>query len=54
MPSPETLLIFTLAALAMNISPGPSNLYVMSRSLAQGTRAGLVAAGGLATGSLFM
>jgi threonine/homoserine/homoserine lactone efflux protein len=53
MPSPETLLIFTLAALAMNISPGPSNLYVMSRSLAQGTTAGLVAAGGLATGSLF-
>lgn len=53
MPTPQTLLIFTLAALAMNISPGPSNLYVMSRSLAQGTSAGLVAAGGLATGSLF-
>ena len=52
MPSPETLLVFTLAALALNISPGPSNLYVMSRSLAQGTSAGLVAAGGMATGSL--
>src|SRR6185369_1134352 len=53
MPSLQTLLIFTAAAFAMNISPGPSNLYVMSRSLAQGTSAGLVAAGGLATGSLF-
>jgi threonine/homoserine/homoserine lactone efflux protein len=53
MPNLQTLLIFTLAALAMNISPGPSNLYVMSRSLAQGTAAGLVAAAGLATGSLF-
>jgi threonine/homoserine/homoserine lactone efflux protein len=53
MPSIQTLLIFTAAALAMNISPGPSNLYVMSRSLAQGTSAGLVAAAGLATGSLF-
>ena len=53
MPSSETLLLFTLAALAMNISPGPSNLYVMSRSLVQGTSAGLIAAGGLATGSLF-
>ena len=53
MPSLQTLLLFTAAALAMNISPGPSNLYVMSRSLAQGTSAGLVAAGGLATGSLF-
>jgi threonine/homoserine/homoserine lactone efflux protein len=53
MPSLHSLLIFTLAAAAMNISPGPSNLYVMSRSLAQGARAGLVAAAGLATGSLF-
>jgi threonine/homoserine/homoserine lactone efflux protein len=53
MPSTDTLLLFTLAALAMNLSPGPSNLYVMSRSLAQGTSAGLVAAAGLATGSLF-
>jgi threonine/homoserine/homoserine lactone efflux protein len=52
MPSLETFAVFTLAALAMNISPGPSNLYVMSRSLAQGTSAGLVAAGGMATGSL--
>jgi threonine/homoserine/homoserine lactone efflux protein len=53
MPSLQTLLLFTAAALAMNISPGPSNLYVMSRSLAQGTSAGLIAAGGLAAGSLF-
>jgi len=53
MPSLQTLLIFTTAALAMNISPGPSNLYVISRSLAQGTSAGLIAATGLATGSLF-
>ena len=53
MPSLQTLLIFTAAAFAMNISPGPSNLYVMSRSLAQGTSAGLIAAAGLATGSLF-
>jgi threonine/homoserine/homoserine lactone efflux protein len=53
MPSLHSLLIFALAAAAMNISPGPSNLYVMSRSLAQGSRAGLVAAIGLATGSLF-
>jgi threonine/homoserine/homoserine lactone efflux protein len=53
MPNLQTLLIFTAAALAMNISPGPSNLYVMSRSLAQGTSAGLIAAAGLATGGLF-
>lgn len=52
MPSVETLLIFTAAALLMNISPGPSNFYVMSRSVAQGPRGGAVAALGLATGSL--
>lgn len=52
MPSIETLLIFTAAAALMNISPGPSNFYVMSRSIAQGPRAGALAAMGLALGSL--
>ncbi|MEZ5668564.1 MAG: LysE family translocator [Alphaproteobacteria bacterium] len=52
MPDLQTLIGFTLAALAMNLSPGPSNLYVMSRSIAQGAAAGAVAAGGLAAGSL--
>jgi len=52
MPGLETLLIFTAAALVMNLSPGPSNFYVLSRSLAQGTPAGLVATAGLAAGSL--
>ena len=52
MPSTETLLVFTAAALLMNISPGPSNFYVMSRSVAQGPRGGAVAAIGLAVGSL--
>ena len=37
----------------MNAAPGPSNLYVLSRSLAQGTAGGLVSALGLALGSLF-
>jgi len=52
MPSLDTLLIFTAAALIMNLSPGPSNFYVLSRSLAQGTPAGLIATAGLAAGSL--
>jgi threonine/homoserine/homoserine lactone efflux protein len=53
MPSLSHLLIFAFAALAMNAAPGPSNLYVLSRSLAQGSAAGLVSALGLALGSLF-
>src|SRR5215470_9935024 len=53
MPSVTHLAIFALAALAMNAAPGPSNLYVLSRSLAQGAAAGLVSALGLALGNLF-
>lgn len=52
MPSPDTLIVFIVAALVLNLSPGPSNLYVMARSISQGPRAGMVAAGGLATGAL--
>ena len=52
MPSIETLLAFTLAAIVMNLSPGPSNLYVMARTLEQGLRGGLAAVAGLAAGSL--
>lgn len=52
MPSTEILLAFTAAALLLNISPGPSNFYIMARSIAQGTRGGIVAALGLAVGSM--
>lgn len=52
MPSIETLAVFVTAAVLIGISPGPSNLYVMSRTVAQGRRGGLVAAAGLAAGSV--
>ena len=52
MPAIEILITFTIAALLLNISPGPSNLYVIARSLAQGAKGGIVAAMGLAVGSL--
>ncbi len=52
MPSIEILISFTIAAFVMNLSPGPSNLYVMARSIAQGVHAGIVAAIGLAVGSM--
>ncbi|MFT5111751.1 MAG: threonine/homoserine/homoserine lactone efflux protein [Parasphingorhabdus sp.] len=53
MPTLEIFLGFLLATLLMNISPGPSNLYVMARAISHGFKGGLVAALGLATGSLF-
>ncbi len=50
MPPIEILLAFTAAAILMNLSPGPSNFYVMARSIAQGVEGGAVAALGLACG----
>ena len=52
MPSIEILIAFTAAALIVNLSPGPSNMYVMARAIGQGTKAGIVASLGLAAGSL--
>lgn len=52
MPAPETIVLFMTAALLLNVTPGPSIIYVMSRSVGQGTPAGLVSALGLGTGSL--
>ncbi len=52
MPTLEALIAFTLAAFIMNLSPGPSNFYVMARTLEQGVRGGLAAVCGLAAGSL--
>jgi threonine/homoserine/homoserine lactone efflux protein len=51
-PTLETILLFMAAALALNVTPGPSILYVMSRSVGQGTAAGFVSALGLGLGSL--
>lgn len=52
MPSVETLTAFTLAAVLMNLSPGPSNLYVMARTISGGVSGGFAAVAGLAVGSL--
>ncbi len=52
MPTTETITLFMGAALALNVTPGPSIAYVMSRSFGEGQTAGLVSALGLGTGSL--
>lgn len=50
MPTFETIVIVTFAGLALSASPGPSMLYVLSRSVGQSHTAGLVSAAGLAVG----
>ena len=47
-----SLLPFVLAALVVLLIPGPGVLYVVTRSLIQGRRAGLISVLGLSTGAL--
>ncbi|MFT4929359.1 MAG: threonine/homoserine/homoserine lactone efflux protein [Phenylobacterium sp.] len=51
MPTIDTLLTFALVSFLLSISPGPSILYIMARSISQGPKAGFAAAGGMAIGS---
>lgn len=54
LPSAETIIAVTAAGLALSASPGPSMLYVLSRSIAQSPAAGLVSAAGLAVGGIVL
>jgi threonine/homoserine/homoserine lactone efflux protein len=49
---PASLAIFLTATLALNLAPGPDMLYVSTRSLTQGRRAGVISALGIAAGSV--
>lgn len=51
-PEPSTLALFTLAALALLLVPGPAVLYIVTRSMDQGRAAGLASVAGIATGTL--
>ncbi|WP_207792085.1 LysE family translocator [Siccirubricoccus phaeus] len=52
MPSLHTLLVFAALSLGLALTPGPNMLYLVSRSLAQGTGAGMVSLFGCQAGSL--
>ena len=52
MPDGHSLLLFILAGLALNVTPGPDMLYVAARSSAEGRRAGIVSALGIGAGTL--
>ena len=51
-PDPERLAVFTVAALALLLVPGPAVLYVVARSIDQGRRAGLASVLGIHVGTL--
>ena len=52
MPEPSAIAIFSLAALALLVVPGPSVLYIVTRSIDGGRAAGLVSVLGVHTGTL--
>src|SRR5438105_1472721 len=47
------LLLFALAAFGLVISPGPNMIYLISRSLTQGRKAGLISLAGVICGFMF-
>lgn len=47
------LFLFLLAAMTLTLAPGPDNIYVLTRGIAQGRKAGLVAAAGFCSGLIF-
>ncbi len=53
MPDLTHLLTFALVALGMVLTPGPNMIYLVSRSISQGARAGLISLGGVAVGFIF-
>ena len=52
MPGGMSLLGFIAAALVLLLTPGPGVMYIVARSIGQGSRAGLVSVVGLAAGAL--
>lgn len=52
MPATSTLFAFALLCLGLVLTPGPNMMYLVSRSICQGRRAGLVSLGGVGLGFL--
>jgi threonine/homoserine/homoserine lactone efflux protein len=53
MPSITNMIAFALVSLGMVLTPGPNMMYLVSRSICQGRKAGLISLGGVATGFVF-
>ncbi|KAA8998213.1 LysE family translocator [Affinibrenneria salicis] len=53
MPELSSLMMFGLVALGMVLTPGPNMVYLLSRSICQGRKAGLISLGGVALGFVF-
>ncbi len=48
----ETYILFALATLSLAVAPGPDNIFVLTQSVARGTRYGIAIASGLISGCI--
>src|SRR5260370_25789491 len=53
MPHLTSLLGFALVSFCLVLTPGPNMIYLISRSITQGSAAGIVSLGGVALGFVF-
>lgn len=53
MDHPQSILTFTLLTAGFVLTPGPNMIYLISRTLCQGVKAGFTSYAGLVVGSLF-
>lgn len=51
-PTSSTLVLFALASAVLVAAPGPAVVYIVTRSIAQGRRAGILSALGVEVGAL--
>ena len=52
MPDSSTIVLFSAAAMALIVVPGPAVLYIVAQSIDRGRLAGIVSALGVAVGGL--
>ncbi|WP_415373858.1 LysE family translocator [Patiriisocius sp. Uisw_017] len=48
----ENLYLFSLATMALAISPGPDNIYVLTQAMVNGTKSGIATTAGLISGCI--
>ena len=53
MPGIENIVLFVVAGLTLNITPGPDMMFVITRSISEGSPSGVISSLGIAAGSIF-
>lgn len=53
MPDISNILLFVIAGLTLNITPGPDMMFIITRSVSESTKSGIVSSFGIAAGSIF-